>query len=105
MTARCTCGVTSSCGSGIKPRSQQLTQSRILSQTLVSMDTDDPALSQQTLAQVMLACTQAVGNISIIRSDHKRKQLPKNLSSAQLALSHSEEVGQSRTEKLARKKV
>ena len=44
----------------------------------VSTDTDDPALSQQTLAQVTLAHTQAVGNISIVRSDHKKgKQPPK----------------------------
>ena len=62
----------------------------------VSTDTDDPALSHQTLAQASLACTQAVGNISIVRSN-QRKLLPKNLA-AQLALSCTEEVGQSSSE-------
>ena len=74
----------------------------------VSSDSDEPALSQQTLAQVMLARPQEVGNISmaasIVRSDHKRK-LPKNLSSAQSALSDTEEGGQSRPERCEKKKV
>ena len=41
---------------------------------------------------------------SIVRSDHKRK-LPKNLSSAQAALSDTEEGGQSRPERCKKKKV
>ena len=69
----------------------------------VSNDTDDPALSHQTLAQASLARTQAVGNISIVRSN-QRKLPPKNLM-AQLTLSCTEEVGQSSTEAAPRKKV
>ena len=74
----------------------------------VSSDSDEPELSQQTLAQVMLAQPQEVGNISmaasIVQSDHKRK-LPKNLSSAQSALSDTEKRGQSRPERCEKKKV
>ena len=98
MTDRCTCGVISTYNSG-KQKSQQMMQSRTPSQT----QSDDPALSHQTLAQASLACTQAVGNISIVRSN-QRKLPPKNLA-AQLALSCTEEVGQSSSEAAPRKKV
>ena len=58
----------------------------------VSSNTDDPALG----SQASLTRTQAVGNISIVRSN-QRKLPPKNLV-AQLALSCTEELVQSSSE-------